>query len=230
MTILIVDDDKELCAMMVEYLSAHAYSVDCTHDGASGLARAYEHAYDIIILDVMLPRLDGFEVLRTLRRRSDVPVILLTARAGESDRLRGFEVGADDYLPKPFAPGELLARIRAVLRRAQGARQPSADLRVGAIVLNPASRRAWNGDSELELTSMEFDILELLMRAAGRTVSRDEMAASLHQRDASPFERALDVHISHLRKKLAPDGDRLLRTVRGVGYQLTAQQRERTDG
>ncbi len=123
MTVLIVDDDKELCAMMVEYLSAHAYSVDCTHDGASGLARAYERPYDIIILDVMLPRLHGFDVLRSLRRRSDVPVILLTARAGESDRLQGFEVGADDYLPKPFAASELLARIRAVLRRARGARQ-----------------------------------------------------------------------------------------------------------
>ena len=224
MRILIIDDDKELCQMMVEYLSAHAFSVDCTYDGASGLARAYERPYDIIILDVMLPRLDGFEALRAMRRRSDVPVILLTARAGESDRLQGFEAGADDYLPKPFAASELLARIRAVLRRAQGTRQPSADLRVGAIALNPANRRAWNGGAELDLTSMEFDILELLMRAAGRTVSRDEMATSLHQREASPFERALDVHISHLRKKLAPDGDHVLRTIRGVGYQLTAQE------
>ena len=223
MTILIIDDDRELCTMMVEYLSGQGYAADCAHDGASGLARAYERAYDIIILDVMLPRLDGFGVLQTLRRRSDVPVIMLTARAREADRLQGFDVGADDYLTKPFAASELLARIRAVLRRAQGTKPPSADLRVATIVLNPAIRRAWNREVELELTSMEFDILELLMRAAGRIVSRDEMAASLHQREALPFERSIDVHISHLRKKLAPDGDQLLRTVRGVGYQLSAQ-------
>ena len=223
MTILIIDDDQELCTMMVEYLSAQGYSVDCAHDGASGLARAYERAYDIIILDVMLPRLDGFDVLRQLRRRSDVPVILLTARASQDDRIQGFDVGADDYLTKPFAASELLARIRAVLRRAQGAKPPSSDLRVGPIVLNPATRRVWNDSVELELTSMEFDVLELLMRAAGRIVSRDEMAATLHQREASPFERSIDVHISHLRKKLAPHGEQLLRTVRGVGYQLSAQ-------
>jgi two-component system response regulator CpxR len=223
MALLIIDDDQELCAMMSEYLSAQGYSVDCAYDGASGLARAYERAYDIIILDVMLPRLDGFEVLRQLRRRSEVPVILLTARAGQEDRLQGFDVGADDYLPKPFAASELLARIRAIVRRAQGARTAPADLRVGPILLNPATRRAWNGDAELELTSMEFDLLELLMSAAGRVVSRDEIAAAIHQREASPFERAIDVHVSHLRKKLMPAGDQLLRTVRGVGYQLSAR-------
>ena len=210
--------------MIAEYLSAQGYSVDSVYDGASGLARAYERAYDIIILDVMLPRLDGFDVLRSLRRRSEVPVILLTARASEADRLQGFEGGADDYLPKPFTAGELLARIRAVLRRAQGTKPPSAELRVGPIVLNPASRRASNEGVELELTSMEFDVLELLMRAAGRIVSRDEIAAALHQREASPFERSIDVHISHLRKKLAPHGEPLLRTVRGVGYQLSTQK------
>ena len=210
--------------MIAEYLSAQGYSVDSVYDGASGLARAYERAYDIIILDVMLPRLDGFEVLRSLRRRSEVPVILLTARASEANRLQGFEVGADDYLPKPFAAGELLARIRAVLRRAQGTKPPSAEFHVGPIVLNPASRRASNEGVELELTSMEFDVLELLMRAAGRIVSRDEIAAAVHQREALPFERSIDVHISHLRKKLAPHGEQLLRTVRGVGYQLSPHQ------
>ena len=210
--------------MIAEYLSAQGCSVDAAYDGPSGLARGYERVYDLIVLDVMLPRLNGFDLLRALRRRSDVPVILLTARAGEADRLQGFEVGADDYLPKPFAASELLARIRAVLRRAQGAKLVPADLRVGPIVLDPATRRAWNDAVEFELTSMEFDVLELLMRAAGRIVSRDEMAATLHQREALPFERSLDVHISHLRKKLAPKGDQLLRTIRGVGYQLSAQE------
>lgn len=225
MSILLVDDDVELCGLMVEYLSAHGYSVECTHDGASALARLYQHAYDIVILDVMLPRLDGFDVLRQLRRRSDVPVILLTARAGQEDRLEGFNVGADDYLLKPFAAGELLARIRAVLRRAHGGRlAPPSDLRVGPILLNAAKRRAWNGDVELELTSMEFDLLELLMNAAGRVVSRDEIATAMHQREASPFERSVDVHVSHLRKKLAPLGDDLLRTVRGVGYLLSVRE------
>lgn len=222
---LIVDDDPELCALMTEYLSAQGYAVESVHDGPSALARVYQQPYDIVILDVMLPRLDGFEVLRQLRRRSDVPVILLTARASEGDRLRGFNVGADDYLVKPFAAAELLARIRAVLRRAQGARPSDRSaLRVGPLHLDPASRRAWSGDQELDLTSMEFDLLELFMSAAGRVVSRDEIAAVLHQREASPFERAVDVHVSHLRKKLAPVADGLLRTVRGIGYLLSAQE------
>ena len=224
-SILLVDDDVELCALMTEYLSAQGYRVECAHDGPSGLARAYQHVYDIVILDVMLPRLDGFDVLRQLRRRSNVPTILLTARGGQEDRLQGFNAGADDYLLKPFAAGELLARVRAVLRRAQGTRLASpSDLRVGPILLNTAKRRAWNGDIEIELTSMEFDLLELLMGAAGRVVSRDEIAAVLHQREASPFERSLDVHVSHLRKKLFPIGDELLRTVRGVGHLFSVQE------
>jgi two-component system response regulator CpxR len=225
MSILIIDDDVELCAMITEYLSARGYEVDRAHDGASGLARLYQHAYDIVILDVMLPRLDGFEVLGQLRRRSDVPVILLTARSGHDDRLRGFNVGADDYLVKPFVASELLARIRAVLRRTHGARlTPQSDLRVGPLAIDPTTRRAWNGPVEIELTSMEFDLLQLLMSAAGRIVSRDEIATVLHQREATPFERAVDVHVSHLRKKLAPIGDQLLRTVRGVGYLLVVQE------
>ncbi len=223
--ILLIDDDVELCGLTTEYLSAQGFRVDCAHDGPSGLARVYQHAYDMVVLDVMLPRLDGFEVLRQLRRRSTVPVILLTARGGQEDRLAGFDAGADDYLSKPFAAGELLARIRAVLRRAHGGRfAPPAGLRTGAIRLDSATRRAWHGDVELDLTSMEFELLALLMRAAGRVVSRDEIAAVLHQRETSPFERSIDVHVSHLRKKLAPDGDELLRTVRGVGYQLSVQE------
>jgi len=223
--ILLVDDDVELCELTTEYLTAHGYKVECAHDGPSALARAYQHAYDIVVLDVMLPRLDGFEVLRQLRRRSTVPIILLTARGGQEDRLQGFEAGADDYLAKPFVAGELLARVRAVLRRVQGGGLlPPSDLSVGPIRLNTAKRRAWNAEAELDLTSMEFDLLELLMSAAGRVVSRDQIAAVLHQREASPFERSVDVHVSHLRKKLSPIGDAVLRTVRGVGYLFSAQE------
>jgi two-component system response regulator CpxR len=224
-TVLIVDDDIELCGMMGEYLSAQGFSVDCADDGASGLARAYARTYDIIILDVMLPRLNGFDVLRQLRRRSDVPVILLTARAGQEDRLHGFEAGADDYLPKPFAAGELMARIRAVLRRTRSATAAApSELHAGPIRLNLGTRQAWSGDVALNLTAMEFDLLEVLVKAAGRVVSRDEIAAALYQREALPFERALDVHVSHLRKKLAPFGDQLLRSVRGVGYHLSVRE------
>lgn len=219
MSILLVDDDVELCSLMREFLAAHGFDVACAHDGPSGLSQIFDAAHDIVILDVMLPRLDGFEVLRRVRSRSDVPVILLTARGGHDDRIQGFDAGADDYLSKPFMGEELLARIRAVIRRSQGGpKRPESDLVVGPVRLNGASRLAWNGVREIDLTSAEFDLLELLMRAAGRVVSRDEIAGALHQRDASPFDRSLDVHVSHLRKKLAPDGEALLRTVRGVGY------------
>jgi two-component system response regulator CpxR len=219
MSILLVDDDVELCRLIEEYLTSHGFTVHCVHDGAAGLSRVFGHPYALVILDVMLPFLDGFEVLQQLRRRSNVPVILLTARTCQQDRIRGFDVGADDYLLKPFAAGELLARVRAVLRRARGEPlAPLAELRVGPILINPAARHAWNSGAEIDLTSMEFDLLELFVRSAGRVVSRDEIAAVIHQREALPFERSIDVHVSHLRKKLAPHGDQLLLTVRGVGY------------
>jgi two-component system response regulator CpxR len=223
-TILLVDDDIELCGLLTEYLLKQGFAADSAHDGAAGLAAVFRGAYDIVILDVMLPRIDGFEVLRQLRARTDVPVILLTARGQEADRLRGFDSGADDYLVKPFVPAELLARIRAVLKRVQAGR-PTRDpgLRVGPIALNRLQRRVWVDGVETELTTMEFDLLDVLMSAAGRVVSRDEIAAALHQREASPFERSLDVHVSNLRKKLAPHGESLVRTVRGVGYLLSME-------
>ena len=219
MSILLVDDDIELCGLLSEYLLKHGFTAETANDGASGLATVLRGGHDLVILDVMLPRIDGFEVLRQLRLRTDIPVILLTARGQEPDRLRGFETGADDYLVKPFVPAELLARIRAVLKRVQaGRRAPNPVLRVGPIALNRLQRRVWVDDTETEFTTMEFDLLDVLMGGAGRIISRDEIAAALHQREASPFERSLDVHISNLRRKLAPHGESLVRTVRGVGY------------
>jgi len=221
MAILLVDDDQELGALMRELLGREGLELHTAADGPSGLRRMVDEQHDLVILDVMLPRLDGFEVLRRARRRTDVPVILLTTRGGHDDRIEGFNAGADDYLPKPFSAIELLARIRAVLRRTAGAGlRRDDDVTAGSLRIARASREAWRGSRRLELTGTEFEILELLMRASGRTVTRDEMFAALYQREASPFERSVDVHIAHLRKKLGPDGDQIIRTVRGVGYEF----------
>jgi len=224
-SILLVDDDVDLCSLMADFFAEQGIRLESVHDGRAGLARALDGGFDLILLDVMLPALDGFQVLEQIRVRSAVPVILLTARIEEHDRVAGLNRGADDYLPKPFGPEELIARIRAVLRRAgkpQGA--PAAPMECGGIHLNPLTREVRCGDRPVNLTSIEFDILHHLMKAAGRVVSRDEITTVLYQRQSTPFERALDVHISHLRRKLAPQGDQLLRTIRGVGYQLTAQE------
>jgi DNA-binding response OmpR family regulator len=216
--ILLVDDDVELCALLVEYLGGQGYAVQCAHDGASGLRRAIEGHYDLVILDVMLPQIAGFEVLRRLRQRTAVPVIMLTARAAEQDRISGLEAGADDYLLKPFTAGELLARIRAVLRRAQMRMPDRPALEAGGLRLNAQTYQAWAGGQPLELTPTEFELLELLVRSAGRVVSRDEIAGVLHQRQATAYERSVDVHMSHLRRKLEGQPGAVIRTVRGVGY------------
>jgi two-component system response regulator CpxR len=169
----------------------------------------------------MLPVLDGFELLRQLRKRIATPVIMLTARTSQDDRIAGLNSGADDYLPKPFGPEELLARIRAVLRRTGHTdTAPPQIIEAGDLRLNPAAREVWRQNELVEVTSIEFDILEVLARSAGRTVTRDELTAVLYQRRATPYERSLDVHISHLRKKLERDERSLIRTIRGVGYQF----------
>ena len=217
---LLIEDDVDLCALMKEFFSQHNFRLEAAYDGSSGLARALEGGFDIILLDVMIPVLDGFEVLRALRRRSAVPVIMLTARTEREDRIDGLNLGADDYLPKPFEPGELLARIRAVLRRSGHTEQKAEPLGRGALRVDPALRKAWIHNEPVDLTALEFDILLLLARAAGRIVSRDEITATLHQREATPFERSLDVHISHLRKKLSRGEEAPIRTIRGVGYML----------
>ena len=227
-SVLLIEDDPELCLLMTDYFGQNGFRVEAVHDGRSGLARGMEGCHDLIILDVMLPVLDGFEVLRQLRKRVDTPVIMLTARTAQPDRIAGLNAGADDYLPKPFGPEELLARMRAVLRRA-GKMEPAATQMVeaGGVKLNPQTREVWCGEQPVEVTAIEFDILETLARAAGRTVSRDELAAVLYQRRATPYERSLDVHISHLRKKLECEERAVIRTVRGVGYLFAPAGSER---
>jgi two-component system response regulator CpxR len=225
-SILLIEDDVELSALMHDYFAEQGIRIAAVHEGRVGLARALDGAFDLIILDVMLPGLDGFEVLRQIRKRSATPVIMLTARISGADRVHGLNSGADDYLPKPFAPEELLARIRAVLRRTGKPWEAPQEISAAGVKLDPQSRQAWREGEALELTSLEFDILEVLVRSAGRIVSRDELTGAIHQRPSTPYERSLDVHISHLRKKLEGGGQavagrgELIRTVRGAGYQF----------
>ena len=218
LSLLLVDDDAELCGMMREFFAQTGHKLECVYNGREGLTRALNGSHDLVILDVMLPVLDGFGVLTQLRRRKATPVIMLTARVQQQDRIQGLDAGADDYLPKPFDPDELLARVRAVLRRTEAQRPAAPEAwSIGGVRLNPATREVWSADLPVELTEMEFDLLEMLIRSAGRVVSRDEITAALFEREATPYDRFLDVHISHLRKKLE-HGHRLIRTVRGVGY------------
>lgn len=220
LSLLLVDDDAELCLMMREFFAQSGHRLDTAFNGREGLANALRGGYDLVILDVMLPGIDGFAVLEQLRRKKAMPVIMLTARVQQQDRIHGLNAGADDYLPKPFDPDELMARIRAVLRRTEGAHEGEDSLTIGKIRVIPSTREVWSSGAPVELTSMEFDLLELLMRSAGRIVSRDEITATLFEREATPYDRFLDVHISHLRKKLA-GGRALIRTIRGVGYVFT---------
>jgi len=221
LSLLLVDDDAELCGMMREFFSEAGHRLECAYNGRDGLTCALNGSHDLMILDVMLPVMDGFAVLQQLRRRKALPVIMLTARVQQQDRISGLDAGADDYLPKPFDPDELLARVRAVLRRMEPARRPEiAPVTIGNIRVDSTTREVWSAGSPVDLTAMEFDLLEMLMRSAGRVISRDEITAALFEREATPYDRFLDVHISHLRKKLA-GGRRLIRTIRGVGYVFT---------
>jgi two-component system, OmpR family, response regulator CpxR len=217
--ILMVDDDEQLCELMKEFLAREGYQVTAVHDGASGLRAALNGSFALAILDVMLPVLDGFAVLRQLRRQSNLPVIMLTARAGEQDRVSGLGEGADDYLVKPFAAAELLARIRAVLRRAlQRSDLAPSVVHVGDLRVDAHTRMVSFRGVPIDVTPTEFTILEVLMRAVGRVVSRNELSAVLYQRQTTPYERSLDVHVSHLRRKLEDVGWTAIRTVRGQGY------------
>lgn len=223
LAVLLVDDDAELCGMMKVLFFEEGFKLDCAFNGRDGLARALKGSYDLIVLDVMLPMIDGFTVLQQLRRRTEVPVIMLTARVHRRDRIEGLNAGADDYLPKPFDPDELLARIRAVLRRTgRLEHSPDSIKTFGDVAVNAQTREVWSEGHLVDLTALEFDVLEMLIRAAGRVVTRDEITAALLEREASPYDRALDVHISHLRRKLASGGE-MIRTIRGVGYVFAAK-------
>ena len=214
-----IDDDAELCSLLVEFLSREGFSIECEHDGTRALDRALHGGFDLVILDVMLPGLDGFEVLRRLRAESRVPVLMLTARGEDRDRISGLEMGADDYLPKPFNPHELAARIRAILRRLERPPSPEGPLEINGVRIDPGTRDVSANGRKIEVTTFEFDILEWLMRSAGKVVSRDDLMEHLYNRKATAFDRSVDMHISHLRKKLET-GRPIIKTIRGVGYQF----------
>ncbi len=221
--LLIVDDDHELCSMLVEYLGPEGFATETVGTGPKALERLGRSAVDLVVLDVMLPELSGFEVLRRIRAGSRVPVIMLTARGEEVDRVVGLEMGADDYLAKPFSPRELVARVRAVLRRMAGDGQlPSGILSWGPLRLDLRGRRAEVNDQDLELTAAELRILELLVRADAKTVTRDELMTQALGRRLLPTDRSLDTHVSNLRRKLLKVTDRVsVQSVRGTGYALT---------
>jgi two-component system response regulator CpxR len=227
-SILLIDDDWELCNLMKEFFELHGFRLDCAYEGRSGLAMALNGNFDAVILDVMLPVLQGIDVLRQIRRRSAVPIIMLTARTERRDRISGLDGGADDYLPKPFDPEELLARIRAILRRSARTAGSAANesVHVGAMRVDGNARAVWLNGEPLAVTSIEFEIIDFLARSAGRTVSRDELSAMLYQRSSTPYERSLDVHISRIRKKLEASPTVTIQTVRGVGYQIAAHNNE----
>ena len=223
LTALLVEDDLRLARLTAEYLTGHGVAVTHVTDGARGLEEARRRRYDVVLLDLMLPGADGLSVCRQIRERSDVPIVVLTARGEEADRVLGLELGADDYLPKPFSARELLARIRAVVRRARGqAGPPEPILRVGRLTVDASSRRATLDGRELPLTGYEFDLLRALASHAGTVISRERLMEMAHGSAEEAFDRSIDGHVSRLRQKLgdAPRHPRLLKTVRGVGYVL----------
>jgi len=217
--ILVIDDDRELCELVMEYLEPEGFKIETAHDGSQGVQKALSGEYALIVLDVMLPRLNGFEVLRQIRARSRTPALMLTARGQDVDRIVGLELGADDYLPKPFNPRELLARIRAILRRARPAPAPREVLSVGDLELDTGARVVRRAGKPVELTSVEFSLLEVLLRGVGRIVSREELSRAVLGREFAPYDRTVDMHISKLRKKLGTrTGTERIQTVRSAGY------------
>ena len=217
--VLLVDDDVELCTSLKRLLRMDGFSVKAVHDGESGVRNALEGKYELVILDVMLPGGDGRKALRRIRLTSRVPVIMLTARGDEADRISGLEGGADDYLPKPFNPRELVARMRAVLRRNSGSALPEV-LRIGDLQIERGKRRVVRNGDDVALTGAEFDILLLLVRSAGKVLSREEIAEAALGRSIGVFDRSIDNHISNLRKKLGAHVGEVerIQNVRGTGY------------
>jgi two-component system response regulator CpxR len=222
--VLLVDDDVQLCKLLAERLASEGFTMETVHDGSRGLERALSMEHALVVLDLMLPGMSGLDVLRRLRNVSPVPVLILTARGEDSDRIVGLEMGADDYVPKPFNPRELIARIRAILRRTSRTAASAGPLVVGDLRIDPAVREVWLAEAPLNLTSVEFTLLEVFMREAGRILSREQLTDAVLGRELGPFDRVIDVHVSNLRRKLggAPDRQRI-KTVRGSGYLFVAR-------
>ncbi len=223
--VLLVDDDIELTAMLTQYLQAEGFAIEVANDGETGVRQSLTGRFAIVVLDVMMPGLSGIQALRSIRQSSNVPVLMLTARGDDVDRIAGLNLGADDYVAKPCTPAELVARLRAILRRTQpasGAAPAAASIRAGHLEMWPGGRRAtWKGHN-LELTGTEFSLLEVLARKLGHLVSKDEISRQAFGRPLAPFDRRIDVHISSIRQKLGSrdDGQAWIQGVRGMGYQL----------
>lgn len=221
MHILLVDDDRELSSMLGEYLSVEGFTIDYAYDGRQGVEKALSGQYVAVILDVMMPELDGFEVLRRIRGASAVPVLMLTAKGDDIDRIVGLEIGADDYLAKPFNPRELLARLHAVLRRTQQYKQHEHKYCIGSLEVNPASRTVIFGGQIIDLTSTEFNLLHTLAIQAGQIVSKENLSQQGLGRTLEKYDRSIDMHMSNLRKKMAQyNAASMIITIRGHGYQL----------
>jgi DNA-binding response OmpR family regulator len=224
-SLLIVDDDIELCGLLIERLAEDGFDLSAAHNGIDGLELASNGSYSLVILDVMLPRMGGIDVLKRLRARSSVPVLMLTARGDDIDRIIGLEVGADDYLPKPFNPRELVARIKAILRRMDERRTGPEKFMAGDILIDTTLREAYLGDRSLQLTTIEFALLEVLVRNPGRALSREYLTDIALGRRLGAFDRTIDVHISNLRRKLDEHrGIQRIKTIRGSGYLLAPRR------
>jgi len=225
--ILIIDDDEELCELVSEYLTVEGFVTSAVHDGENGLAKALEGEFDLAILDVMLPKMNGFDVLRKLREDSQMPVLMLTARGDDMERIVGLEIGADDYLPKPFNPRELVARLRAILRRVNPEAESGSNetISVEDVSLSMSLRSVEVAGVAVSFTSIEFALLAELMRNAGKISKKEELSESVLERSLSPYDRSLDMHISNLRKKLGSreDGTDRIKTIRSVGYIYTTK-------
>lgn len=221
--LLLIDDDQKFCRLISDYLNRYGYDVTAVHDGALGLQMCSGHGFDAIVLDVMLPGMDGYDVLRKVRESSNIPVLMLTALGDETDRIVGLEIGADDYLPKTFSPRELLARLRAVLRRTKIVESSTrTEIKIGELTIDLLARKATLDDDLLNLTPVEFDLLVVLAQAKGRVKTREHLLNEIRERNYDIFDRTIDVHISALRRKLQddPKNPRFIRTVRAAGYLL----------
>lgn len=223
MKLLMIDDDTGLCELLSEYLTAQGYQVECVHDGEQGLKQALSQEYALILLDVMLPKLDGFEVLKQLRQTKLTPVIMLTAKGEDFDRIFGLELGADDYIPKPFNHRELLARVKAITRRIEHitnlGNSTANKLSVNNIVINLAAREAYVDEHPLSLTGTEYEVLALLVKSAGEVVSKEQISEQVLGRRLASFDRSIDMHVSNIRKKIAEFNiTERIKTMRGTGY------------